>query len=83
MNVGKPGSSYSYTNKTGAIAGITSLKIKIAEGGAEIRLKTGHIDLSGIARTNQTLTVKLAVGSYSSTAANEWGFRDPMLAVQY
>ena len=83
MEVKKPGSSYSYADKTGAIAGITGLKIKIAKGSADIRLKTGDIDLSGVAHVNQTLTLDLATGGYSSTAASEWGFKDPTLSIKY
>ena len=83
MEVKKPGSSYSYKDKTGAIAGITGLKITIAKGSAKISLKTGDVDLSGVARANQTLTLDLATGGYSSTAASEWGFKDPKLSIKY
>jgi hypothetical protein len=83
MEVKKPGSSYSYKDKTGAIAGITGLKIKISKGSAKISVKTGDIDLSGVAHAAQTLTLTLGAGTYSSTAAGEWDFKDPKLAIKY
>lgn len=83
MEVKKPGASYSYKDKTGAIAGITGLKVKISRGVAKITVKTGDIDLSGLARAGQKLALDLTCGSYSSTAEREWSYAAPKLSVVF
>ncbi len=73
MEVKKPGSSYKYKDKLGAIAGITGLNVKISsKGAAKIKLKTGNIDLSGVAPVDQELAVDFVSGDYSSTAERDF-----------
>ncbi|HYB99860.1 MAG TPA: DUF3604 domain-containing protein [Candidatus Limnocylindrales bacterium] len=73
MEVKKPGSKYQYKDPTGAIAGITSLSVKIAgNGSAQIGLKTGDIDLAGLEPSAQTLAIDVTSGSYSATDRHEW-----------
>jgi hypothetical protein len=83
MEVKKPGSSYSYKDKSGAIAGITGLSVKISKGTAKIKLKTAALDLSGITRASQKMSFDFVSGTYSSTADREWSFKDPKLSVTY
>lgn len=84
MEVKKPGASYSYKDKLGTIAGITGLTVKVSSKGvAKIKLKTGNIDLSGIARASQTLALDFEIGTYSSTAEREWTFKDPKLSLAF
>ncbi|MFN2424879.1 MAG: DUF3604 domain-containing protein [Candidatus Binatia bacterium] len=82
MEVKKPGRSYKYKDKTGAISGITGLSVKIsAKGVAKIKVKTGEIDLSGLSRENQTLALDFVSGTYSSTSEREWTFKSPKLSL--
>ena len=84
MEVKKAGASYSYKDKTGSIAGITGLTVKISSKGvAKIKLKTGDIDLSGLARSSQTLSLDLVSGTYNSTAEREWTYKSPKLSVAF
>jgi hypothetical protein len=79
MEVKKPGASYSYKDKTGAIAGITGLSVKISKGSAKIKLKTAGLDLSGLTRESQTLWVDFVSGAFSATMDRRWTFKDPKM----
>lgn len=81
MDEKKPGASYQYKDKTGVIGGITGLKVKISKGYAKIDVKTGNIDLSSIARADQTMELDVATGAYTSTTAREWTYKSPKLSV--
>jgi hypothetical protein len=83
MEVKKPGSSFKYKDKTGAIAGITGFSIKITKGSAKLKLKTAATDLSTLTRATQTLSLDFEVGGYSSTAEHVWSFDDPKLSVTF
>ncbi|HYC54115.1 MAG TPA: DUF3604 domain-containing protein [Candidatus Binatia bacterium] len=81
MEVKKPGAKYSYKDPAGAIAGITSLNVKIAgNGSALIALKTGNIDLADVDPAAQTLAVDVSIGAYSATARHEWAVAGTGLA---
>jgi hypothetical protein len=82
LDVKKAGASYSYKDKTGAISGITGMSVKInSKGFAQIKVKTGDIDLSGLTQASQKLSVDLVVGTYSSTADREWTFKSSKLTI--
>lgn len=81
MEVKKPGVSYLYKDKTGAISGLTLMKIKIAKGGAKITLKAAGLDLSGIVPGAQKLSFDFQSGTYASTADREWSYKAPKMSV--
>jgi len=84
MEVKKPGASYTYKDKLGTNNGLTGLSVKISSKGiAKIKIKTGDIDLSSVARVNQKLALDFAAGTYSSTAEREWTFEDPKLSLAF
>jgi hypothetical protein len=75
MEVKKPGLSYSYKDKTGALAGITGLSVKVSKGAAKIKLKASGLDLSGITEESQKLTVDFTTGTYSQSMARPWTYK--------
>ena len=82
MEVKKPGSSYSYKDKTGALAGLTGLSIKISKGTAKIMVKAQGLVLSGVARAALTLSLDFVSGTYSSTARRRFGYKEPKLSTE-
>jgi len=83
MEEKKPGAVYKFKDKTGANNGLTDMQIKISKGTATMKLKAGLLDLSGLARTSARISVELAAGTYGSTAANDWAFKDPKLSATF
>jgi hypothetical protein len=75
MEVKKPGASYSYKDKTGALAGITGLSVKVSKGTAKIKLKAAGLDLSGLTEESQKLTVDFVSGTYSQSMARRWTYK--------
>lgn len=83
METKKPGSSYLYKDKTGAIGGIILMKIKIAKGGAKITLKSAGIDLSGISKATQPLVLDIQTGTYNSSTKREWTYDASKMSVTF
>jgi len=83
MEEKKPGVVYKLKDKTGANNGLTDLQLKISKGTATIKLKAGLLDLAGLARASARISVELTTGTYSSTAVNDWAFKDPKLSATF
>ncbi len=84
MQEKKPGAVYQFKDKTGANNGLTDLQIKISKGTATLKLKAGNRDLAGLARAAARISVQLEAGTdYSSTAVNDWAFKDPKLSATF
>lgn len=80
MAVKKTGAKYLLKDKTGAIGGITTMLLKISKKGtAQIKLKTGNVDLSTIDRDAQALSVDLESGDFSSSTTRDFGYKAPQL----
>jgi hypothetical protein len=76
----KPGRAYQYTDKTGSIAGITSLKIKIsAVGTAKVLFAASDLDLSAADKASHDVTVQLTSGAYDHSDTRTWNLVDPEL----